>query len=127
MYGRMARGGHGLPKRLKFHPGPPCPALLPPVGRWPVAVFYPFGHPTPCAFDRGGNQARMGRGIHGLPKVSCGSAMPDPLYALQAGHPPNGLTAIWGVAHPQGGRPAAVFFPLGYPFPYGPESTSQAD
>jgi hypothetical protein len=43
-----------------------------------------------------------------------------PLYALQAGHPPNGLTAVWGVARPQGGRPAAIFFPLGYPFPYGP-------
>jgi hypothetical protein len=24
------------------------------------------------------------------------------------------------VAHLQGGRPAAVFFPLGYPTPYGP-------
>jgi hypothetical protein len=24
------------------------------------------------------------------------------------------------LARPQGGRPAAVFFPLGYPFPYGP-------
>jgi hypothetical protein len=38
-----------------------------------------------------------------------------PLCALRAGH----LTAVWGVARPQGGRPAAVFFPLGYPFPYG--------
>jgi hypothetical protein len=44
-----------------------------------------------------------------------------PLYALQVGHPQNGLTAVWGMARPQGGRPAAVFFPLGYPFPYGPE------
>jgi hypothetical protein len=34
-----------------------------------------------------------------------------PFYAL--------LTAIWGVARPQGGRFPAVFFPLGYPFPYG--------
>jgi hypothetical protein len=33
-----------------------------------------------------------------------------PLYTLQEGHP--------GV----GGRPAPVFFPLGYPFPYGPAS-----
>jgi hypothetical protein len=24
------------------------------------------------------------------------------------------------VARPQGGRPAAIFFTLGYPFPYGP-------
>jgi hypothetical protein len=30
----------------------------------------------PCA--RGLVQARTGRGIHGLPKVSCGFAMPDP-------------------------------------------------
>jgi len=28
----------------------------------------------------------------------------QPLYALRAGHPPNGLTAVWGVARPQGGR-----------------------
>jgi hypothetical protein len=45
------------------------------------------------------------------------------LYALRAGHPPNGLMAIWGVARPQGGHPAAVFFPLGYPFPYGPDNS----
>jgi hypothetical protein len=55
-------------------------------------------------------QARTGRGIHGLPKVSTGPAMPNP------------YTAVWEVARPQGGRPVAVFFPLGYPFPYGPES-----
>jgi hypothetical protein len=53
-------------------------------------------------------QARTGRGIHGLPKVSPGPAKPDP------------YTAVLGVARPQGGQPAAVFFPLGYPFPYGP-------
>jgi hypothetical protein len=27
---------------------------------------------------------------------------------------------FWGVARLQGVRPAAVFFPLGYPFSYGP-------
>jgi hypothetical protein len=43
-----------------------------------------------------------------------------PLYTLWVGHPPNGLTAVWAVARPQGGRLAAVFFPLGYPFLYGP-------
>jgi hypothetical protein len=53
-------------------------------------------------------QARTGRGIHGLPKVSPGPA--QPLYTLRAGHP-------------FGGRPAAVFFPLGYPTPYGPALT----
>jgi hypothetical protein len=54
---------------LKFHLGPPCPTLLCPAGgsplKWPygrfrggppedgrpVAVFYPFGHPTPYAYD----------------------------------------------------------------------------
>jgi hypothetical protein len=29
-------------------------------------------------------------------------------------------TLIRPAGGPQGGRPAAVFFPLGYPFPYGP-------
>jgi hypothetical protein len=64
--------------------------------------------------------ARTGRGIHGLPKVSPGPCHARPLYALRAGHPPNGLKAVWGLARPQGGRPAAVFFHLGDPFPYGP-------
>jgi hypothetical protein len=43
-----------------------------------------------------------------------------PFYALQVGHPQNSLTAVSGVAHPQGRWPAAVFYPLGYPTPYGP-------
>jgi hypothetical protein len=43
--------------------------------------------------DVGNCQARTGRGINGLPKVS-GHARP--LYALRVGHPPNGLTAVWG-------------------------------
>jgi hypothetical protein len=33
---------------------------------------------------------------------------------------PAGCKAVWGVARPQGKQPAAVFFPLGYPMPYGP-------
>jgi hypothetical protein len=33
---------------------------------------------------------------------------------------PYGLTAVFGVARSQGERPAAVFYPLGYPTPYGP-------
>jgi hypothetical protein len=56
-------------------------------------------------------QARTGRGIHGRTKV--------------AGPPCPTLTAVWGVARPQGGRPAAVFFLLGYPFPYGPDTESR--
>jgi hypothetical protein len=62
---------------LKFHPGPPCPTLLRPMGglplkqaygcfrghltvlgmahmqgEWPAAVFYPFRHPTPYAYAK---------------------------------------------------------------------------
>jgi hypothetical protein len=55
----MARGAHGS---LKFHPGLPCLTLLctpcgratPETahlqGRWLLAVFYPFGLPTPYAY-----------------------------------------------------------------------------
>jgi len=50
------------------------------------------------------HQARMARGIHRLPKVSTGLAIPDPS----------------GVARPQGVQPAAISYPLGYPTPYGP-------
>jgi hypothetical protein len=67
-------------------------------------------------------QALTGRDIHGLPKVSPGPAMPDPYTPCGRAIPPNRLMAVWGVARPQGGRPAAIFFPLGYPFPYGPGS-----
>jgi hypothetical protein len=54
-------------------------------------------------------QARIARGIHGLPKVSPWPAMPDP--SMPCGR------AVSGVARSQGGRPAAVFYPLGYPTP----------
>jgi hypothetical protein len=50
-------------------------------------------------------RAHMAKGIHGLPKVSPGPAMPDPS----------------GVARPQGRWPAPIFYPLGYPTPYGPD------
>jgi hypothetical protein len=36
---------------LKFHPGPLSLTLLRPTGGQPAAVFYPFGHPTPYAYD----------------------------------------------------------------------------
>jgi hypothetical protein len=52
----------------------------------------------------------MARGIHGLPKVSPGLAMPNPKTFM----------AVSGVVRTQGGRPAAVFYPLGYPTLYGP-------
>jgi hypothetical protein len=56
---------------------------------------------------------RMARGAHGLPKVSLWPAQPDPYSRLV-------------VARPQGVRPVAVFFPLGYPTPYGPASGGRA-
>jgi hypothetical protein len=59
-HGRMARGGHGLPKVAT---GPAMPnsfmtwgratietALQPFQGR-PAAIFYPFRHPTPYAYE----------------------------------------------------------------------------
>jgi hypothetical protein len=62
-------------------------------------------------------QARTGRGIHGLPKVSCRTAMPDPYTPCRRATPQTAL-------RPFGGRPAAVYFPLGYPIPYGPVTYS---
>jgi hypothetical protein len=47
----------------------------------------------------------MARGGHGLPQVSHESVVP---------YPP-GLMAVSGVASPQGGRPAAVVYPLDTP------------
>jgi hypothetical protein len=55
-----------------------------------------------------------------LPKVSPGPAgcHAQPFYTLRVGHPRNGLTAVSGMAHPQIGWPAAVFYPFGHPIPY---------
>jgi hypothetical protein len=47
---------------------------------------------------------------HGLPKALYQSAMPDPYTPC--------LTAVSGVARPQGGRPATIFYPFGQPTPY---------
>jgi hypothetical protein len=44
-------------------------------------------------------------------------ALPCLTLIRPAGRPPPKCRAT---PRPQGGRPAAVFFPLGYPFPYGP-------
>jgi hypothetical protein len=50
--------------------------------------------------------------------------LPGPTLLSPAGGPPpkqpNSLTAIFGVARPQGWLPAAVFYPLGYLTLYGP-------
>jgi hypothetical protein len=51
----------------------------------------------------------------GVASVAWAFHFAQPFYALRAGHPPNGLTAAWGVARPQGWRPVAVFFPLDTP------------
>jgi hypothetical protein len=62
---------------------------------------------------------RMARGGHLVPNVSLGPAMPDrSMPCGWAGHPWNGLTAISGVACPQGRRPAAIFYPSGHTTPY---------
>jgi hypothetical protein len=62
---------------------------------------------------------RMARGGHGLPKVSLGPARHAlHFYALCSGLLCNGLMAVSGVAHLQGRRPAAVFYPFGHPTPY---------
>jgi hypothetical protein len=60
----------------------------------------------------------MARAGHGLPQVSPWAAIPDPSTPCGRATPQNDLTAVWGVAHPQGGRPAAVFYPFGHPTPY---------
>jgi hypothetical protein len=56
--GRMARGGHGLPKvslRLAMpYPSMPCGWAIPETAfqaGQPLAVFYPFRHPTPYVYD----------------------------------------------------------------------------
>jgi hypothetical protein len=60
----------------------------------------------------------MAKGFYELPTVLPVPTMP--FYALRAGQPLNGLMAVSRVVCPQGRRPAAVFYPLGYPSPYGP-------
>jgi hypothetical protein len=91
--GRMAMGGHGLPRvpprpavPYPFTPcGPAIPETALPLfqGGRPAAIFYPFGHPTPYANESShpdplsddDAQTRISWGIHGLPKVSLGPAM----------------------------------------------------
>jgi hypothetical protein len=64
-----------------------------------------------------GDQARMAWVIHGLPKVLPGPAMPNPSTPCGRAAP---KTAVSGVARRKGGRPAAVFNPLGYLTPFEP-------
>jgi hypothetical protein len=63
----------------------------------------------------GAEQRRIAKGGHGLPKVSPRPAMHD--TSTPYGWP-TPETALSGVACPQGGRPAAIFYPFGHPTPY---------
>jgi hypothetical protein len=58
----------------------------------------------------------MARGSQGPPEVLLGAAMPDASKDLRVGHPKTALQHRW---------PAAVFYPLGYPMPYGPAEESE--
>jgi YD repeat-containing protein len=62
----------------------------------------------------------MARGGHGLPKVSLGLAMPYPFA------PWGRATPQTGMAYPQGGQPAAVFYPFGHPLPYAYDFSSRS-
>jgi hypothetical protein len=57
----------------------------------------------------------MSRDDLGLPKVSLGSIMSD--SSAPCGRTPS-EAAVSGVARPQGGGAATVFYPLGHPTPY---------
>jgi hypothetical protein len=76
-------------KRLLVTPGSPS------LAQWAYGKMWPW---TPLSF------------IHACHAL--------PFYALRVGHPCNGLTAVSGVVCQQGGRSAAVFYPLGHPTPY---------
>jgi hypothetical protein len=64
----------------------------------------------------------MAKGGHGLLKVSLGPALVDPSTLCGRVTPENGLMAVSGVACPQGGQPATVFYPFGHPSPYSYDS-----
>jgi hypothetical protein len=104
-HGRMARGGQLAMDSLNYHSGSPCPTLLRFAGgpaqkvssnpldtprRTPMSsmeIFGPLtqrgighrvGGPSPRPTSVCLPQAHMARGIHELPKVSPGPAMPNP-------------------------------------------------
>jgi hypothetical protein len=58
---------------------------------------------------------RMARDGHGFPMVSLGPIVPNPSTPCGQAIP---VTAISGVARPQGGQPVAVFYPFGHPTLY---------
>jgi hypothetical protein len=68
-----------------------------------------------------GRMARGGQTGQGIHKVSPGPAMTDP--STPCGRA-TAETAVSKVARPQGGRPAAVFYAIGYQMPYAYASSS---
>jgi hypothetical protein len=68
-----------------------------------------------CPFAQVNFHGRMARCGHGLPKVLPGLALPYPSTPYGWATPE---TAVSGMAQPQGGRPAVVFFPLVHPMLY---------
>jgi hypothetical protein len=60
-------------------------------------------------------------GIYGLPKGSPGPAMPKPSTPCGGATPETALWPFQGWPARRGGLPAAAFYPLGYPTPYGPD------
>ena len=66
-------------------------------------------------------QAHMAKGIHGLPKISPVPTMPNPSMPCGRANPETALQLFWVWPAPGGeGGPAAIFYPLAYPTPYGP-------
>jgi hypothetical protein len=60
----------------------------------------------------------MGRGGHGLPKVSPGPAMPYPFTPCRRVTPETTLQPFQGWPARRGGWPAVVFYTFGRPTPY---------
>jgi hypothetical protein len=61
------------------------------------------------------NQARTGRDIHGLPKVSCGPAMPDPYMPCVRATPQTALRPCGGWPARRAGCLRPSSFPLDTP------------
>jgi hypothetical protein len=95
----VARGGHGLPKLLL---GPAMPYPIMPCGRPPLKQSY----------------CHLGGGH--LPPPWTPHAIRLRSRPVREGVSTDSLKFYAGPPCPTLIRPAAVFFPLGYPTPYGP-------
>jgi hypothetical protein len=78
-----------------------------------------FDPNQPLTTEIMGGEDRDGMGLWqgvAMDSLKFHPGLPCPtLLRPRAGHPWNSLTAVYGVARPQGGLPAAVFFPFGHP------------